>query len=86
MACSFPCLPSQHNELHYSAPLSATIAGLFWRDTPLVVRLKLGKDTPKDKQEERKLLKMWPCVVQGIQHDVNTAMGMSLIPIVGTHD
>lgn len=43
MACSFPWLPSQHNELHYSAPLSTTIAGLFWRDTPLVVRLKLGK-------------------------------------------
>lgn len=46
MVGSFPSLPSPHNELHYSGPLSATIDGLFWRDTPLVVRLNLGK-TPR---------------------------------------
>lgn len=33
MACSFPCLPSPHNEPHYSAPLASTIAVLFWHRT-----------------------------------------------------
>lgn len=54
MACSFPCLPSQHNELHYSALLSATIDGLFWRDTPLVVRLKLDTKLQKRQAGARK--------------------------------
>lgn len=33
MVCPFPGLPSQHNELHYSGLLTATIAGLFCHDT-----------------------------------------------------
>lgn len=33
MVGPFPGLPSQHNELHYSGLLAATIAGLFHRNT-----------------------------------------------------
>lgn len=50
MVCSFPGLPSQHNELHYSGLLSATIAGLFWHDT-----LKLSIKTAKGKQTKGKM-------------------------------